>query len=107
MRVEGATWPPITTACHHHSSLQLRTKLSSQEIQQFAALLHEYRDGASVHEFCVSLRQLYGDSRKFLLLGGFPGASGGEWVCAGWRSQDTNCGTDPGHGCGLHSPPLT
>uniref|UniRef100_A0A452FD88 CCM2 scaffold protein n=1 Tax=Capra hircus TaxID=9925 RepID=A0A452FD88_CAPHI len=50
-------------------SRQLRTKLSSQEIQQFAALLHEYRDGASVHEFCINLRQLYGDSRKFLLLG--------------------------------------
>lgn len=49
--------------------LQLRTKLSSQEIQQFATLLHEYRDGASVHEFCINLRQLYGDSRKFLLLG--------------------------------------
>ncbi|XP_036056994.1 cerebral cavernous malformations protein 2 homolog [Onychomys torridus] len=48
---------------------QLRTKLSSQEIQQFAALLHEYRNGASIHEFCISLRQLYGDSRKFLLLG--------------------------------------
>ncbi|XP_077895909.1 cerebral cavernous malformations 2 protein isoform X5 [Ictidomys tridecemlineatus] len=47
----------------------LRTKLSSQEIQQFAALLHEYRNGASIHEFCISLRQLYGDSRKFLLLG--------------------------------------
>ncbi|XP_022259458.1 cerebral cavernous malformations 2 protein isoform X2 [Canis lupus familiaris] len=49
--------------------LTLRTKLSSQEIQQFAALLHDYRDGASVHEFCINLRQLYGDSRKFLLLG--------------------------------------
>ncbi|XP_036086444.1 cerebral cavernous malformations 2 protein isoform X4 [Rousettus aegyptiacus] len=49
--------------------LTLRTKLSSQEIQQFATLLHEYRDGASVHEFCINLRQLYGDSRKFLLLG--------------------------------------
>ncbi|XP_060027562.1 cerebral cavernous malformations 2 protein isoform X3 [Erinaceus europaeus] len=49
--------------------LTLRTKLSSLEIQQFAALLHEYRDGASVHEFCINLRQLYGDSRKFLLLG--------------------------------------
>ncbi|EDL40602.1 cerebral cavernous malformation 2 homolog (human), isoform CRA_b, partial [Mus musculus] len=49
--------------------LTLRTKLSSQEIQQFAALLHEYRNGASIHEFCISLRQLYGDSRKFLLLG--------------------------------------
>ncbi|KAK6297847.1 hypothetical protein J4Q44_G00324300 [Coregonus suidteri] len=47
----------------------LRTKLSSQEIQQFATLLHEYRNGASVHEFCINLRLLYGDSRKFLLLG--------------------------------------
>lgn len=51
------------------SMLTLHTKLSSQEIQQFAALLHEYRNGASIHEFCISLRQLYGDSRKFLLLG--------------------------------------
>ncbi|XP_076974660.1 cerebral cavernous malformations 2 protein isoform X2 [Tamandua tetradactyla] len=49
--------------------LTLRTKLSSQEIQQFAMLLHEYRTGASIHEFCINLRQLYGDSRKFLLLG--------------------------------------
>ncbi|KAG7460745.1 hypothetical protein MATL_G00202010 [Megalops atlanticus] len=47
----------------------LRTKLSSQEIQQFAMLLHEYRNGSSIHEFCINLRQLYGDSRKFLLLG--------------------------------------
>lgn len=54
-------------------SRQLRTKLSSQEIQQFAALLHEYSDGASVHEFTINLRQLYGDNRKFLLL-----------VSAGW-----------------------
>uniref|UniRef100_A0A2K6FAR3 CCM2 scaffold protein n=1 Tax=Propithecus coquereli TaxID=379532 RepID=A0A2K6FAR3_PROCO len=49
--------------------LTLRTKLSSQEIQQFAMRLHEYRNGASIHEFCINLRQLYGDSRKFLLLG--------------------------------------
>lgn len=47
----------------------LRTKLSSQEIQQFATLLREYTNGASIHEFCINLRQLYGDSRKFLLLG--------------------------------------
>lgn len=32
-------------------------------------LLHEYRNGASIHEFCINLKQLYGDSRKFLLLG--------------------------------------
>ncbi|XP_018124449.1 cerebral cavernous malformations 2 protein isoform X3 [Xenopus laevis] len=49
--------------------MTLRTKLSSQEIQQFAMLLHEYRNGSSIHEFCINLRQLYGDSRKFLLLG--------------------------------------
>ncbi|KAM9303965.1 cerebral cavernous malformations 2 protein isoform 2-T2 [Morus bassanus] len=48
--------------------MTLRTKLSSQEIQQFAMLLHEYRNGASIHEFCINLKQLYGDSRKFLLL---------------------------------------
>ncbi|XP_062857399.1 cerebral cavernous malformations protein 2 homolog isoform X2 [Trichomycterus rosablanca] len=39
------------------------------EIQQFATHLHEYRKGAYIHEFCINLRQLYGDSRKFLLLG--------------------------------------
>ncbi|XP_044149612.1 cerebral cavernous malformations 2 protein isoform X3 [Bufo gargarizans] len=53
----------------HDYMMTLRTKLSSQEIQQFAMLLHEYRNGASIHEFCINLRQLYGDSRKFLLLG--------------------------------------
>ncbi|CAB1339745.1 unnamed protein product [Coregonus sp. 'balchen'] len=53
----------------YHILQSLRTKLSSQEIQQFATLLHEYRNGASVHEFCINLRLLYGDSRKFLLLG--------------------------------------
>ncbi|KAL1764216.1 cerebral cavernous malformations 2 protein isoform X1 [Sigmodon hispidus] len=49
--------------------LTLQTKPSSQEIQRFAALLHEYRNRASIHEFCISLWQLYRDSRKFLLLG--------------------------------------
>ncbi|KAG8429215.1 hypothetical protein GDO86_018046 [Hymenochirus boettgeri] len=49
--------------------MTLRTKLSSQEIQQFAMLLHDYRNGSLIHEFCINLRQLYGDSRKFLLLG--------------------------------------
>ncbi|XP_069742730.1 cerebral cavernous malformations protein 2 homolog isoform X2 [Narcine bancroftii] len=48
--------------------MTLRTKLTSEEIQRFAMLLHEYRNGASIHEFCISLRQLYGDGRKFLLL---------------------------------------
>lgn len=71
---------------------QLRTKLSSQEIQQFAALLHEYRNGASIHEFCISLRQLYGDSRKFLLLGewGSGGrAAGPLWECAESRGRSS------------------
>uniref|UniRef100_A0A2I3SDB2 Cerebral cavernous malformations 2 harmonin-homology domain-containing protein n=1 Tax=Pan troglodytes TaxID=9598 RepID=A0A2I3SDB2_PANTR len=58
-----------TTELLQDSMLTLRTKLLSQEIQQFAALLHEYRNGASVHEFFIDLRQLYGDSPKFLLLG--------------------------------------
>uniref|UniRef100_UPI00398F1F91 cerebral cavernous malformations protein 2 homolog isoform X3 n=1 Tax=Pristiophorus japonicus TaxID=55135 RepID=UPI00398F1F91 len=49
--------------------MTLRTKLTSEEIQKFAMLLHEYRNGSSIHEFCISLRQLYGDGRKFLLLG--------------------------------------
>lgn len=53
----------------HDYMMTLRTKLSSEEIRQFAMLLHEYRNGASIHEFCINLRQLYGDSRKFLLLG--------------------------------------
>lgn len=73
---------------------QLRTKLSSQEIQQFAALLHDYRDGASVHEFCINLRQLYGDSRKFLLLGEpcggagvWPGHRGFRWGSAAQSSS--------------------
>ncbi|XP_008634534.1 cerebral cavernous malformations 2 protein isoform X2 [Corvus cornix cornix] len=72
--------PHVTTASESELSttatellqdymMTLRTKLSSQEIQQFAMLLHEYRNGASIHEFCINLKQLYGDSRKFLLLG--------------------------------------
>uniref|UniRef100_A0A8C7C6A4 CCM2 scaffold protein n=1 Tax=Neovison vison TaxID=452646 RepID=A0A8C7C6A4_NEOVI len=69
-RVGGAQHAGVPPPCLRGAHwLQLRTKLSSQEIQQFAALLHDYRDGASVHEFCINLRQLYGDSRKFLLLG--------------------------------------
>uniref|UniRef100_A0A3Q2PVF7 CCM2 scaffold protein n=1 Tax=Fundulus heteroclitus TaxID=8078 RepID=A0A3Q2PVF7_FUNHE len=72
---ERETSPLYNTNAHHFnfffifSLTQLRTKLSSQEIQQFAALLHDYRNGSSIHEFCINLRQLYGDSRKFLLLG--------------------------------------
>ncbi|XP_067856551.1 cerebral cavernous malformations 2 protein-like isoform X4 [Heptranchias perlo] len=47
----------------------LRTKLTAQEIQQFALLLREYRTGASVEDYCAELLQLYGEKRKFLLLG--------------------------------------
>ncbi|NXR04740.1 CCM2L protein, partial [Sagittarius serpentarius] len=47
----------------------LRNKLSPQEIQQFALLLREYRLGTSVREYCAELLRLYGDRRKFLLLG--------------------------------------
>uniref|UniRef100_A0A672UNJ5 CCM2 like scaffold protein n=1 Tax=Strigops habroptila TaxID=2489341 RepID=A0A672UNJ5_STRHB len=49
--------------------LQLRNKLSPQEIQQFALLLREYRLGTPVQEYCTELLRLYGDRRKFLLLG--------------------------------------
>ncbi|KAM8996357.1 cerebral cavernous malformations 2 protein-like isoform 1-T1 [Ara ararauna] len=47
----------------------LRNKLSPQEIQQFALLLREYRLGTPVQEYCAELLRLYGDCRKFLLLG--------------------------------------
>ncbi|XP_078092270.1 cerebral cavernous malformations 2 protein-like [Mustelus asterias] len=47
----------------------LRTKLTAQEIQQFALLLREYRTGASVEDYCAELLHLYGEKRKFLLLG--------------------------------------
>nr|XP_006639681.1 PREDICTED: cerebral cavernous malformations 2 protein-like isoform X1 [Lepisosteus oculatus] len=49
--------------------ITLRSKLSPPEIQQFALLLREYRMGAHIEEFCSDLLQLYGDKRKFLLLG--------------------------------------
>lgn len=50
-------------------SPQLRNKLSPQEIQQFALLLREYRLGTPVQEYCGELLRLYGERRKFLLLG--------------------------------------
>ncbi|XP_018593143.1 cerebral cavernous malformations 2 protein-like [Scleropages formosus] len=49
--------------------ITLRSKLNPLEIQQFALLLREYRVGAPIEEFCSGLLQLYGDTRKFLLLG--------------------------------------
>ncbi|XP_023570720.1 cerebral cavernous malformations 2 protein-like [Octodon degus] len=47
----------------------LRSKLGSSEIQQFALLLREYRLGLPIQDFCAGLLKLYGDRRKFLLLG--------------------------------------
>ena len=48
---------------------QLRTKLGPPEIQQFALLLREYRLGLPIQDYCAGLLKLYGDRRKFLLLG--------------------------------------
>lgn len=64
--------PPLRLA---HATLlpcapmQLRNKLSAVELQHFAAFLREYRLGCDVGHFCCELLQLYGDNRKFLLLG--------------------------------------
>uniref|UniRef100_A0A3B4WPD0 CCM2 like scaffold protein n=1 Tax=Seriola lalandi dorsalis TaxID=1841481 RepID=A0A3B4WPD0_SERLL len=49
--------------------ITLRNKLSPVELQQFAVLLREYRLGSNIDHFCSELLQLYGDNRKFLLLG--------------------------------------
>ncbi|KFO31489.1 hypothetical protein H920_07131 [Fukomys damarensis] len=49
--------------------ITLRSKLGSSEIQQFALLLREYRLGLHIQDFCAGLLKLYGDHRKFLLLG--------------------------------------
>uniref|UniRef100_A0A1A8BU49 Cerebral cavernous malformation 2-like n=5 Tax=Nothobranchius TaxID=28779 RepID=A0A1A8BU49_NOTKA len=49
--------------------ITLRNKLSPVELQQFAVLLREYRLGSNIDYFCFELLQLYGDDRKFLLLG--------------------------------------
>ncbi|XP_014452365.2 cerebral cavernous malformations 2 protein-like [Alligator mississippiensis] len=49
--------------------ITLRNKLSPPEIQQFALLLREYRLGMAVQDYCADLLRLYGDKRKFLLLG--------------------------------------
>ncbi|XP_038057507.1 cerebral cavernous malformations protein 2 homolog [Patiria miniata] len=47
----------------------LRSKLSSDELQQFAAILRDYRQTGSIKEFCSRLQTLYGPERKLL----FPG----------------------------------
>uniref|UniRef100_A0A9L0JT33 CCM2 like scaffold protein n=1 Tax=Equus asinus TaxID=9793 RepID=A0A9L0JT33_EQUAS len=47
----------------------LRSKLGPPEIQQFALLLREYRLGLPIQDYCAGLLKLYGERRKFLLLG--------------------------------------
>ncbi|XP_043946277.1 cerebral cavernous malformations 2 protein-like [Protopterus annectens] len=47
----------------------LKNKLTSSEIHQFAVLIRDYRMGAPVENYCGALLQLYGEKRKFLLLG--------------------------------------
>uniref|UniRef100_H3D198 CCM2 like scaffold protein n=1 Tax=Tetraodon nigroviridis TaxID=99883 RepID=H3D198_TETNG len=49
--------------------LKLRNKLNPVELQHFALLLRDYRLGSNVEHFCCELLRLYGDNRKFLLLG--------------------------------------
>ncbi|KAM8946737.1 cerebral cavernous malformations 2 protein-like [Pelodytes ibericus] len=49
--------------------ITLRNKLLPVEIHRFACLLREYRLGMEVNEYCRELLHLYGDNRKFLLLG--------------------------------------
>uniref|UniRef100_A0A3B4ZKF4 CCM2 like scaffold protein n=1 Tax=Stegastes partitus TaxID=144197 RepID=A0A3B4ZKF4_9TELE len=49
--------------------ITLRNKLGPAELQHFAVLLREYRLGSNIDHFCSELLQLYGDDRKFLLLG--------------------------------------
>ncbi|XP_016056051.1 PREDICTED: cerebral cavernous malformations 2 protein-like [Miniopterus natalensis] len=47
----------------------LRSKLGPLEIQQFALLLREYRLGLPIQDYCSGLLKLYGERRKFFLLG--------------------------------------
>ncbi|XP_056589002.1 cerebral cavernous malformations 2 protein-like isoform X1 [Triplophysa dalaica] len=61
--------PEPSNASLQEYMIILRSKLTPQEIQQFALFLREYRLGASIEQFCTDLLELYGDSRKFLLLG--------------------------------------
>uniref|UniRef100_A0A8D2P753 Cerebral cavernous malformations 2 harmonin-homology domain-containing protein n=1 Tax=Zosterops lateralis melanops TaxID=1220523 RepID=A0A8D2P753_ZOSLA len=48
---------------------ELILRIPTHEIAQFAILLREYRLGTPVQEYCTELLRLYGDRRKFLLLG--------------------------------------
>ncbi|CAL1605838.1 unnamed protein product [Knipowitschia caucasica] len=53
----------------HDYMTTLRNRLEPGELQHFAVLLREYRLGSDIRYFCSELLQLYGDQRKFLLLG--------------------------------------
>ncbi|XP_077991107.1 cerebral cavernous malformations protein 2 homolog isoform X2 [Glandiceps talaboti] len=48
----------------------LRKKLTSEELQRFASILREYREGMPVNDFCTQLQTLYGQERMLAL---FPG----------------------------------
>ncbi|XP_070555920.1 cerebral cavernous malformations protein 2 homolog isoform X2 [Ptychodera flava] len=50
----------------------LRTKLTSEELQRFATVLREYREGMPVEQFCSRLQRLYGHDRIFLFPGLLP-----------------------------------
>lgn len=54
----------------------MRSKLGPPEIQQFALLLRDYRLGLPIQDYCAGLLKLYGDRRKFLLLGEPPAQAG-------------------------------
>ncbi|XP_041483800.1 cerebral cavernous malformations protein 2 homolog isoform X1 [Lytechinus variegatus] len=45
---------------------ELRSKLSGEELQQFASILKDYRQMGSIENFCTSLQRLYGPDRKTL-----------------------------------------
>ncbi|XP_035660034.1 cerebral cavernous malformations protein 2 homolog [Branchiostoma floridae] len=47
----------------------LKTRLKTEELKQFALLLRQYRTSISVREFCIRLKDLYREERKFLMAG--------------------------------------
>ncbi|XP_077469528.1 cerebral cavernous malformations 2 protein-like isoform X2 [Stigmatopora argus] len=58
-----------TLALMQDYMITLRNKLSAAELQHFATFLREYRLASNIGHFCCQLLHLYGDNRKFLLLG--------------------------------------
>ncbi|XP_061909538.1 cerebral cavernous malformations 2 protein-like isoform X3 [Entelurus aequoreus] len=63
----GESNPTLTLMQEYMTTL--RNKLNAVELQRFAVLLREYRLGSNIEHFCSELLQLYGDNRKFLLMG--------------------------------------